>query len=112
MLWSTSNRLQLGCVITPLRIHATYFRKAFSRDFASPLISGEMVFYLKGDQRKKVEQPIPSSLPEAAGFGFGGSRRKDGVSYTNQVRFSGEISEAAGVPFGGSSFREPFIRYL
>ena len=81
----------MNWVITPLRIHATYIRKAFSRDFASPLMPGEMVFYLKGDQRKKAEQPIPSSLPEAAGFGFGGSRRKDGVSYTNQVRFSGEM---------------------
>ena len=55
-------------------------------------------FRLKGDQRKKAEQhPIPSSLPEATGFGFGfigggHHRRKEGVSYTSQVRFSGEIS--------------------
>ena len=56
---------------------------------ACPVDVWDNGFCLKGDQRKKGEQPIPSSLPEAAA-GFSGHRRKEGVSYTNQVRFSGE----------------------
>ena len=59
------------------------------------LMSGKVVCPsgLKGDQRNRVEKPIPSSsLPaEAAEFGLGHRLRKEGVSYTNQVRFSGEI---------------------
>lgn len=55
-------------------------------------------FWLKGDQRKKSEKPIPfdgNSLPEAVPLG---SRRKEGVSYPNQVRFAGEISDVFVVP--------------
>ena len=71
-------------------------------------------FWLKGDQRKKSEKPIPfdgNILPEAVPLG---SRRKEGVSYPNQVRFAGEISDVFDVPLAISSVpvREPLTRYL